>query len=286
MSIIINNLSYTYMPGTPYAKRALEDISMEIQDGEILGIIGGTGSGKSTFVQHLNGLLKVQSGSVWAYGVDLSVKKPDFKKVRSLVGMVFQYPEYQLFEETVARDVAFGPKNQKKSAEEIDLAVREAIAAVGLDYDTIAERSPYELSGGQKRRVALAGILAMKPKTLILDEPTCGLDPIGKREILNTLLKLKNTSVVETIVIISHDMDEISAFADRIAVFYNSKLLCVKPTAELFKDPDFLLEVNLDVPVVAKLKIEMAKQGVTVPENIISPNDFVDYICKKVGKGI
>ena len=284
MSIVIKDLSYTYMQGTPYQKRALDRISMEIRDGEILGIIGSTGSGKSTFIQHLNGLLKPQSGTVVAYGVDLSVKKPDYKKVRSVVGMVFQYPEYQLFEETVAKDVAFGPKNQKKSPEEIDKAVRESIAAVGLDYDVVAGRSPYELSGGQKRRVALAGILAMRPKTLILDEPTCGLDPLGKRDILRTLRELRDSRVVETIVIISHDMDEISSFADRIAVFHASHLLCVKPTAELFEDPAFLRDVDLDIPVVAELKIALRQHGIEVPSDIICPDDFVDFCIKTMGR--
>ena len=194
-NIEVKNLTYTYSKKTPYEKIALKDINLTINEGDFLGIIGHTGSGKSTFIQHINGLIKAQDGEIKVFDINLTQKKPkpDLRKLRQEVGMVFQYPEYQLFADTVEKDIAFGPKNLKLPAEEIKNRVRLAMDAVGLDYDYYKNRSPFDLSGGQKRRVAIAGVLAMKPKVLILDEPTAGLDPIGKRQILNLITNLKNT---------------------------------------------------------------------------------------------
>ena len=184
MSIVVKNLNFVYNPKTPFEKHALVDVNLTVDDGDFLAVIGHTGSGKSTFIQHLNGLIKLQDGVINVDGIDLSLKKVDFKKLRGTVGMVFQYPEYQLFADTVYNDVAFGPKNLKLSKEEIDERVKEAISLVGLNFDYVSQKSPFELSGGEKRRVAIAGVIAMRPKILILDEPTAGLDPQGKKEIL------------------------------------------------------------------------------------------------------
>lgn len=277
MPITVTDLSFTYMKKTPYEKKALDNISLEIIDGEVLGIIGSTGSGKSTFVQHLNGLIRIQEGRIEAFGINLSDKKPDFKTLRSKIGMVFQYPEYQLFEETVLKDVSFGPKNMELSADEVFNRAKEAIGLVGLNFNEIADRSPFELSGGQKRRVAIAGILAMTPEVLILDEPTAGLDPKGKKEILELIMSLKK-SVLKTVVIISHDMDEISNYADRIAVFHDAKLLYIKKTEEIFQKSEELVKIGLDVPVVIKLKEKLKENNIIVPDNIIKIEDFIDYI--------
>mgnify|MGYP000833730992 FL=1 len=215
MSIVIEDLSYTYSPKTPYEKVALKNITLTIDDGEFLGIVGHTGSGKSTLVSHFNGLTKLMSGKLIVDGIDLSLKY-DYKKLRSKVGMVFQYPEYQLFDETVERDVGFGPKNIGLDDAEIKKRVKEAVTTVGLSYDDIKDRSPFELSGGQMRRVALAGVLAMQPDILVLDEPTAGLDPKGKKEILSIIGDVHSNG--KTIIMISHNMEEIAANCDRVAV--------------------------------------------------------------------
>jgi energy-coupling factor transport system ATP-binding protein len=277
MPITVTDLSYTYMKKTPYEKKALQKITLEIKDGEVFGIIGSTGSGKSTFVQHLNGLIKIQEGKIEAFDINLADKKADFKTLRSKIGMVFQYPEYQLFEETVLKDVSFGPKNMGLKEQEITERAKKAINLVGLNFEEVNNRSPFELSGGQKRRVAIAGIIAMEPEVLILDEPTAGLDPKGKKEILELIMSLKK-NVIKTVVIISHDMDEISNYADRIAVFHDSKLLYVKKTEEIFKNSIELTSIGLDVPVVIKLKEKLAENNIRIPENIIKMQDFIDYI--------
>lgn len=284
MSIEITSLGFTYMKKTPYEKRALDGVSLTINDGEVLGIVGSTGSGKTTFVQHLNGLIKTEEGRVVVFDVDLSAKKPDYRKVRGFVGMVFQYPEYQLFEETVALDVAFGPKNQHLSEEEIARVVREAVQNVGLDFDEIKDRSPFELSGGQKRRVAIAGIIAMRPRVLVLDEPTCGLDPRGKKDIIDLILRLKREGVIETVVVISHDMDEISTYTDRLAVFHGGKLLAVDTTASIFAKRELLEGAGLTQCLVAKVKDECRSLGVYVPDDIITIDDFVAYVASRGGK--
>lgn len=278
MSIIIENLNYIYSPKTPFEHRALDNLSLTVEDGEFLGLIGPTGSGKSTLVQHLNGLIKLTSGKITVGDIELH-KKPDLKKLRAKVGMVFQYPEYQLFDETVARDVAFGPKNLGLDKDEIDERVKVAIETVGLNYDDIKERSPFELSGGQKRRVAIAGVIAMRPEILILDEPTAGLDPVGRREMYELVKKLKETTS-HTIIMVSHNMDEISAAASKIAVLYNGALQYYLPPAELFDFSERLLEIGLDIPTVVKIKNKLRERGVDLGDGIVTPEDLISGIVE------
>lgn len=287
-NIIIENLSFTYSRKTPFEKKALIDINLVINEGEFVGIIGHTGSGKSTFIQHLNGLIMPQEGTVKIFDVDLSVKKPkpDLRKLRGDVGMVFQYPEYQLFDETVARDVAFGPKNLKLPKEEIDIRVKEAIEMVGLDYEDIKDRAPFDISGGQKRRVAIAGVIAMRPKALILDEPTAGLDPRGKEQILSLITHLKE-HCTPTIIVISHDVDEITRFADRIIVFNEAKIEYDMPMKELFTNEKSLQQIGLDIPKAIKINNELKRRGINLEGDIITPLDLeravVDYYNKYKG---
>ena len=280
MSIIINSVSFTYMKKTPYEKKALDNISLEIKDGEIQGIIGHTGSGKSTLIQHINGLIKLQEGTITVGDIALTNKKrpkPKYSVLRSEVGMVFQYPEYQLFEETVEKDVAFGPKNLKIPKEEIAERVKEAIEVVGLDYESVKNRSPFELSGGQKRRVAIAGVLAMKPKILILDEPTAGLDPSGRKEMYELIRRVKKTCT-PTIVIISHNMDEIADFADRIAVLDKGKLAYNLPPKELFTHKEELYKMGLELPLVVRLENYLKEKNIDLGANAISQDELVKAI--------
>lgn len=291
MSIIINGVSFTYMKKTPYEKKALDNISLEIKDGEIQGIIGHTGSGKSTLIQHINGLIKLQEGTITVGDITLTNKKrpkPKYSVLRSEVGMVFQYPEYQLFEETVEKDVAFGPKNLKIPKEEIAERVKEAIEVVGLDYESVKNRSPFELSGGQKRRVAIAGVLAMKPKILILDEPTAGLDPSGRKEMYELIRRVKETCT-PTIVIISHNMDEIADFADRIAVLDKGKLAYNLPPKELFTHKEELYKMGLELPLVVRLENYLKEKNIDLGVNAISQDELVkaivDYKLEKARGG-
>lgn len=279
MPIVIDKLSYTYSIGTPFEKKALSDISLTINEGDFLGIIGHTGSGKSTFIQHLNGLIKLKDGSIKVFDINLSDRKPDYKLLRSKVGMVFQYPEYQLFDETVRQDVAFGPKNIGMTGEALDKAVRESIELVGLDYEEIAERSPFELSGGQKRRVAIAGVIAMCPSVLILDEPTAGLDPQGKRDILDLLVKLKNKNT-PTIIMISHDIDEIAEFTSRIVVFNEGSIVYDLPPRELFKYDKELINIGLDIPSVIKVKNYLRDRGYKIDKQVLTITELVDEVAK------
>lgn len=262
MSIVVKGLTYTYSKGTPYEKVALDGVDLEVRQGEFLGIIGHTGSGKSTLIQHFNGLIRVEQGALTVAGIDLTQKKPDFRALRRKVGLVFQYPEYQLFAETVREDVAFGPKNLGVPEEEIDERVRVALEQVGLNYAEIAEKSPFDLSGGQKRRVALAGVIAMRPEILVLDEPTAGLDPLGKHDILELVKSLQKTCS-PTVVMISHNLDEIADIADRIAVMKDGKVLdCLAPV-ELF-DREDLVAVTGAVPTSVKIARMLRERGVEV----------------------
>lgn len=278
MSIVIENLSYVYSPKTPFEHKALDNISLTVEDGDFLGIIGATGSGKSTFIQHLNGLIKLTSGKITVDGIELH-NKPDLKKLRAEVGMVFQYPEYQLFDETVEKDVSFGPKNLGLKKDEIAERVKEAVETVGLDYDEFKERSPFELSGGQKRRVAIAGVIAMRPQILVLDEPTAGLDPVGRIEMFDLIAKLKETTV-KTIIMVSHNMDEISEVANKIAVLEHGKLCFHGTPKELFKHAEELEEIGLDIPTAIKLKNELKARGVELSDDIVTANDFVEAVVK------
>ncbi len=285
-NIEIKNLTHVYSKKTPYEKVALKDVTLTINEGDFLGIIGHTGSGKSTFIQHLNGLIKPQQGEVKVFDINLTQKKPkpDFRKLRQEVGMVFQYPEYQLFADTVEKDIAFGPKNLKLSKEEINTRVRHAMQAVGLDYDYYKDRSPFDLSGGQKRRVAIAGVLAMMPKVLILDEPTAGLDPIGKKQILNLIKSLKNT-ITPTIVVISHDINEITQYCTRLVVFNNAKVAFDLPVSELFNHSEELLAMGLDIPLAVKVNNHLKANGIKLEGDIITPQDLISAIVKYKNNG-
>ncbi len=262
MPIELTQLSHTYLPGSALAYPALGDLSLTIQDGEFLGIIGHTGSGKSTLIQHLNGLLLPTSGCVLVDGLDTREKKLR-KQIRSLVGMVFQYPEYQLFEETVERDVAFGPKNMGLDEAEIATRVNEALRLVGLTPSEFAEKSPFELSGGEKRRAALAGILAMRPKYLVLDEPMAGLDPRGRREIL-ALIESLRSDFGTGIVMVSHSMDDVAMYADRIAVLDKGTLFMVGTPEEVFSHSTELLDMGLNLPQATQLVRALRARGIAI----------------------
>ena len=252
-------LTHTYSAGTPFEHKAIDNVELQVMPGEFLGIIGHTGSGKSTLIQHLNGLLRPTDGQILLDGTDIWEKPKEIRKVRFQVGLVFQYPEYQLFEETVYKDIAFGPKNMGLEGEEIDRRVRQAAAFAGLDEDML-ERSPFELSGGQKRRVAIAGVIAMEPKVLILDEPTAGLDPRGREAIL-AQLRAYHEQKGNTIILVSHSMEEIARNVDRIVVMSHARKLMDGTPEEVFSRAGELLQVGLDVPQVTKVAMELQKRG-------------------------
>lgn len=252
-------LTHTYSAGTPFEHKAIDNVELQVMPGEFLGIIGHTGSGKSTLIQHLNGLLRPTDGQILLDGKDIWAKPKEIRKVRFQVGLVFQYPEYQLFEETVYKDIAFGPKNMGLQGEEIDRRVRQAAVFAGLDEDML-ERSPFELSGGQKRRVAIAGVIAMEPKVLILDEPTAGLDPRGREAIL-AQLRAYHEQKGSTIILVSHSMEEIARNVDRIVVMSHAHKLMDGTPEEVFSRAEELLQVGLDVPQVTKVAMELQKRG-------------------------
>lgn len=283
--IDVKNLSFVYSPKTPFTTQALFGIDLSIERGDFFGIIGSTGAGKSTLVSHFNALTRIQkkSGTVIVDGMDLSAKKIDLKKLRATVGMVFQYPEHQLFDETVERDVMFGPKNLGLDKDEQLERAKEAIALVGLDYNEIADRSPFELSGGQKRRVALAGVLAMRPQVLVLDEPTAGLDPVGKRDIMELIVRVK--SVCPTVVMISHNMDEIASYCNKIAVLSHGKVLCVKTPRELFSSRELLERGDVRLPLITQIASGLSERGVNIDPSILSEDELVEAILAANGKG-
>ena len=283
MSIVIENLSFTYMKKTPYEKKALDNVSLSVRDGEFLGIIGSTGSGKSTLIQHINGLLPCESGKITVAGIDLSVKKPNYKAVRQKVGIVFQYPEYQLFEETVEKDVAFGPKNMGLNDDEIKERVRQSLSLVGLNPDEIGGKSPFELSGGQKRRVAIAGVIAMRPEILVLDEPTAGLDPQGKKDIL-ALVKVLQKECSPTVIMISHNMDEITDIADRIALMHKGKLLACLTPDELFSREDLVSLAGLELPVAVSVAKKLKEKGIDLGQTPCRKSALADLIARRAGK--
>ena len=252
MSIKVKELNHIYDKGMPTEQAALTNISFEIEDGEFVGIIGHTGSGKSTLLQHLNGLLKASSGTIEIGDVDITRPGVSMVEIRKKVGLVFQYPEYQLFEETVAKDVAYGPHNLGLSDEEIDERVREAIALVGLDYDEVAERSPFELSGGQKRSAALAGVVAMRPEVLILDEPTAGLDPKAHKDVLEMVKEVHRRTGNITI-LVSHNMSDVAELCDKILVIDGGKLVTMGTPMEVFSQGDLLKSIGLDLPPVTEI---------------------------------
>ena len=267
MPIQIEHLTHTYMPGSPFAAVALHDVNLTIEDGELIGLLGHTGSGKTTLVQHLNGLVKATEGRIVVDGLDLTEKGVSLLEVRRKVGLVFQYPEYQLFEETVAKDIAFGPKNLGLAPDEIDRRVRHAMQQVGLDYDTIADVSPFELSGGQMRRVAIAGVLAMQPKVLILDEPTAGLDPAGRRSILNMIRDLHAAGGL-TVIMVSHSMDDISTLATRLVVMSKGELVLTGTPREVFMQQELMQSIGLGIPQAAQLAHALRAEGFDLPEDL------------------
>ena len=282
MSIKTKNLTHIYMQGSPFEQTAIKDINLEIHDGEFVGLIGHTGSGKSTLIQHFNGLLSPTSGTVFVDGVDIFDKLADIKEIRQRVGMVFQYPEHQLFEETVFEDIAFGPKNLGLQEAEVRSRVREALEIVGLPYDEIKDKSPFELSGGQRRRVAIAGVLAMRPQTLILDEPTAGLDPKGKNEILSQI-KTLHEKYNTTIILVSHSMEDIAKLADRIIVMDHGSIALSGTPREVFTQARLLEDIGLDVPQITKLMLRLKERKLPVTNKIFTVDQAVAELKKVLG---
>lgn len=262
MSIVVKDLSYVYSPNSPFMYKALEKVSFNIDDGEWAFIVGHTGSGKSTLIQHFNGLIPIQEGSININGAELSSKDTNLKQLRASVGMVFQYPEYQLFAETVEKDIAFGPTNLKLDQEEITRRVKDSMQLVGLDYEEFRLRSPFELSGGQKRRVAIAGVLALKPTILILDEPTAGLDPNGKREVLKFLKSLNESGM--TIITVSHDMDDVANYATRVIVIDNGTIRFNGKPVDFFDSKIDLNSLGLELPKAKKLEQLLNQKGINI----------------------
>lgn len=279
MSIIVKNLSHVYNPKSPFETVALRDIGFEIEAGEFVGLIGHTGSGKSTLIQHLNGLLKAESGTILINGLDITQKTVKMSDVRKKVGLVFQYPEYQLFEETVERDVAFGPENLGLGAEEVAKRVREAIELVGLDYNAVKDRSPFDLSGGQRRRVAIAGIFAMKPEVLILDEPTAGLDPRGRKEILERITRLHKNER-PTILLISHSMEDIARLCGKVLVISDGRIVLSGTPKDVFRQVDVLESIGLGVPQMTSLADRLNRRGLALDPSVLTIEEARAEIMK------
>lgn len=278
MSIQVRNIKHIYEKGMPTESVALDDISFDVDDGEFLGIIGHTGSGKSTLLQHLNGLLKPDEGTIIIGGADITAEGISMVEIRKRIGLVFQYPEYQLFEETVAKDVAFGPRNLGLSDEEIGERVKEAIELVGLDYDEIKDRSPFELSGGQKRRVAVAGVIAMRPEVLILDEPTAGLDPKAHRDMLAMIEEVHRRTGNITI-LVSHNMADIARLSDQILVIDSGHLVVSGTPKEVFSRTEELEKVGLDLPPITILTENLRKRGMDIEKTILSIDEAAEQIA-------
>lgn len=285
MSIRVENITYIYGGGTPYEKTALVGVDLTIEKGEFVGIIGHTGSGKSTLIQHLNGLIHPTKGRVLVDGVDLAGKSKEAVAKRHTVGMVFQYPEQQLFEETVAQDIAFGPRNLGCDEETVEARVREAMSFVGLDYDTYAGRSPFRLSGGQMRRVAIAGVIAMKPDFLILDEPSAGLDPVGRREIFSQIRKWYEEGAF-SVILVSHNMDDIARLATRLLVMSHGRcVLDGRPMDIFLHHRKELQEAGVDVPPLTKTLLALKERGIPVPEEAVSCEEAADALYRTLREG-
>lgn len=283
MSIKIENLTHIYMHNTPFEKTALDDVSITINDGEFVALIGHTGSGKSTLIQHMNGLLKPSSGRIVVDDVDITKEGVKLTDIRKKVGLVFQYAEYQLFEETIEADIMFGPRNLGLSEEEILTRTKKAMEMVGLDYEAYRNKSPFDLSGGQKRRVAIAGVVAMEPKVLILDEPTAGLDPKGRDEILAELIKLHKAYNM-TIILVSHSMEDVAKVADKIFVMDEGKCVLNGTPKDVFKEVETLEKVGLAVPQVTYLMRELNKVGFKLPDDIFTLEQAKKELLKILGK--
>ncbi|CEK39846.1 energy-coupling factor transporter ATPase [Paraclostridium sordellii] len=286
MSIIIENLTHIYNEGMPFASKALDNINLTIEDGDFVGLIGHTGSGKSTLIQHLNGILKPSTGKILINKVDITDKNLNLTDIRKKVGVVFQYPEYQLFEETVEKDIAFGPSNLGLEEEEIRKRVKTSMEAVGLDYDVFKDKSPFELSGGQKRRVAIAGVIAMNPEVLILDEPTAGLDPKGRDEIFE-LIKMLHDEKNMTIILSSHSMDDMAKLVKNIIVMNEGKVEFMGSTREVFENhSNRLKEIGLDIPQVLELCNKLREKGFDIRTDILTIEEAKKEIIRVMrGKG-
>ncbi len=280
----LKNLSYTYGIGTPFEKNAVSDVSFSVNEGELIGIIGHTGSGKSTLVQMLNGLIKPTSGQVLLDGIDIWDKPKEIRKIRFKVGMVFQYPEYQLFEETVYKDISFGPSNKGLSADEIDKEVRKAARFTGVK-DELLNKSPFDLSGGEKRRVAIAGVIAMDPDVLVLDEPTAGLDPMGRDVLLSQIVRYHKERK-NTVLLVSHSMEDIARVADKIVVMNKSELVMFDETQKVFARGDELEKIGLRIPQITKIMSQLKKRGVEVPEGILTVESAVDYLLPLIKREV
>lgn len=278
----LKNLSYVYGTGTPFEKTAVNNLSLSIEKGEFIGIMGHTGSGKSTLVQMLNGLMKPTSGQVLLDGEDIWANPKDIRKIRFKVGMVFQYPEYQLFEETVAKDIAFGPTNMGKSGAELEKAVNDAARFTGLK-DELLGKSPFDLSGGEKRRAAIAGVIAMNPEVLVLDEPTAGLDPMGRDVLLSQIVQYHKERK-NTVILVSHSMEDIARVADKIIVMNKSNLVMFDKTKEVFSKGRELEKIGLRVPQITKIMLELREKGFNVPEGILTVDEAMDCISSLLDK--
>lgn len=284
MSIEIKNLEHTYNPGSPFERKALKGIDLSIPEGEVTAIIGQTGSGKSTLVQHLNGLLQPTAGTIDIAGwhIEAGSKPKDLKKLRKKVGLVFQFPEYQLFEETVGKDIAFGPKNFGTSEEEALEMAKAILPRVGLDASYM-ERSPFELSGGQKRRVAIAGILVLDPDILVLDEPAAGLDPQGAREMMELFMDL-NRKEGKTILLVSHDMEHVMKYADNVIVLENGKVRKQVKAKEFFEHPEWMEDIGINPPAVVRLKKQLKEQGFEIPDDVFDERKLADIVAGQVSR--
>ena len=283
MSIKIENLTHVYMPKSPFEKKALDNVNLVIEDGEFLALIGHTGSGKSTLIQHLNGLLEPTSGRILVDDIDITNKEAKLTEIRKKIGLVFHYPEYQLFEETIEKDIAFGPINLELSSEEVSRRVKKSMEMVGLDYETYKNVSPFDLSGGQKRRVAIAGVIAMEPKVLILDEPTAGLDPQGRDDILEQI-KLLHEKYKMTIVLVSHSMEDVGKLAQRIVVMNKGKVELLGKPSEVFKEVETLEKIGLAVPQVTYLMRVLRERGFDVSDEIFTVEKGTEAILKVLSK--
>jgi energy-coupling factor transport system ATP-binding protein len=281
MSIKAENITYIYSEGTPFRTVALDDVSVNIEKGDFIGIIGHTGSGKSTFIQLLNGLEMPTTGTITVDDVQVNAEKADLRKIRQSVGLVFQYPEYQLFEETVEKDVAFGPLNLGLSEAEVKERVKDALQAVGFNFDEIKDKSPFDLSGGQKRRVAIAGVIAMRPDYLILDEPTAGLDPAGRNEIFEQIKKL-HKSKKQTVILVSHSMEDIAKLVDKVIVLYKGKVHMQGTPKEIYRNADELVRIGLGVPQIVEVVMELRKRGFNIKDDIITVEEAKNEIIMEL----
>ncbi len=284
MSLITAGVYFTYQPNSPYETHVLKNINLEIKEGEFVGLIGHTGSGKSTLIQHFNGLLKPSAGKVFVDGQDITQKGMKLKAIRQKVGMVFQYPEHQLFEETVFKDIAFGPQNLGMSPQLIEKRVKNAMRLVDLDYVRYRDLSPFVLSGGEKRRAAIAGVLAMNPQYLILDEPTAGLDPRGREEILAHIVKIHRNEGI-TVILVSHNMDDVARLVGRLVVINQGEIVYDNPTRQVFAEFESLQKISLDIPTVTKLMIRLQEKGWPVRSDILTIEEAQEEIMKVVRGG-